>query len=38
MRKLFFVLLLSAATALGVNALTVQNTAGNLANVLLGWA
>ena len=34
MRKLFFVLLLSAATALGVNALTVQNTAGNLANLV----
>lgn len=31
MRKLFFVLLLSAATVLGVNALTVNNTAGNLA-------
>ncbi len=31
MRKLFFVLLLSAATALGVQALTVNNTAGNLA-------
>ena len=34
MRKLFFVLLLSAATALGVQALTVQNTAGNLANLV----
>lgn len=31
MRKLFFVLLMSAATVLGVHALTVNNTAGNLA-------
>ena len=33
MRRLFFVLL-TAATVLGVHALTVQNTAGNLANLV----
>lgn len=34
MRKLFFVLLLSAATVLEVQALTVENTAGNLAQLV----
>ena len=34
MRKLFFVLLLSAATVLGATALTVNNTAGRLAELV----
>ena len=34
MRKLFFVLLLSAASVLGVHALTVNNTAGSLAQLV----
>ena len=34
MRKLFFLLLLAAATALGSQALTVQNTAGQLSQLV----
>lgn len=34
MRKLFLTLLLAAITSLGVSALTVVNTAGNLSNVV----
>jgi len=34
MRKLFFTLLLAAVTTVGVHALTVQNTAGGLSQLV----